>query len=66
MYVKLVGQMFLKMLGCISVPLFIPSLVVAVGSLNISVSGRIGRRGLLYCISTTVIAGVIGVVLVNM
>ena len=66
MYIKLIGDLFLLMLKCISIPLVIPSLIEAVGSLNISLSGRIGLRAFVYCITTTVIAVVLGVLLVIM
>ena len=66
MYVKFIGDLYLKMLQCISMPLVIPSLIEAVGSLSISLSGRIGLRAFVYCITTTLIAVVIGLLLVNM
>jgi len=39
MYVKFIGSLFLQMLKCIIIPLIIPSLIVAVGSLDLKISG---------------------------
>lgn len=40
MYVEFTGMLFLQMLKCIIIPLVIPSLIVAVGSLDLSLSGK--------------------------
>ena len=40
MYVKFIGSLFLQMLKCIIIPLIIPSLIVAVGSLDLKLSGN--------------------------
>ena len=42
MYVKFIGSLFLQMLKCIIIPLIIPSLIVAVGSLDLKISGMKG------------------------
>ena len=39
MYVKFLGTLFLNMLKSIIIPLIIPSLIVAVGSLDLKLSG---------------------------
>ena len=39
MYVKFLGTLFLSMLKSIIIPLIIPSLIVAVGSLDLKLSG---------------------------
>ena len=41
MYVKFIGSLFLQMLKAIIIPLIIPSLIVAVGSLDLSLSGKL-------------------------
>jgi Na+/H+-dicarboxylate symporter len=66
MYVQFLGDLFLKMLQCITIPLVVPSLIVAVGSLNLSLSGKIGCRAMVYYMATTVMAVVLGVILVIM
>jgi len=65
MYVKFVGTLFLSMLKCIIIPLIIPSLIVAVGSLDLKISGKVGARGVLYYMSTTIIAVILGIILVT-
>ena len=40
MYVKFIGTLFLQMLKAIIIPLIVPSLIVAVGSLDLSLSGE--------------------------
>ena len=40
MYIKFTGNLFLQMLKGIIIPLVIPSLIVAVGSLDIGLSGK--------------------------
>ena len=41
MYVSYVGKLFLRMLKALILPLIIPSLVAAVGSLDMSLSGKV-------------------------
>jgi hypothetical protein len=41
MYVTYVGKLFLQMLKALILPLIIPSLVAAVGSLDMSLSGKV-------------------------
>ena len=40
MYVSYVGEIFLRMLKALILPLIVPSLITAVGSLDLSLSGR--------------------------
>jgi len=65
MYVKFIGSLFLQMLKCIIIPLIIPSLIVAVGSLDLKLSGKIGARGVVYYMSTTICAVILGIILVT-
>lgn len=64
MYVSLVGKLFLRMLKAVVIPLILPSLITAVGSLNVSVSGLVGRRALVYFLLTTFLATFLGLALV--
>lgn len=41
MYVAYVGNLFLRMLKALILPLIIPSLIAAVGSLDMSLSGKV-------------------------
>jgi len=64
LYVGFLGNLFLNMLKCIIIPLVIPSLITAIGSMNLSLSGKIGIRAVVYYLSTTVMAVILGIILV--
>jgi len=65
MYVAFIGKLFLQMLKCIIIPLIIPSLISAVGSLDLSLSGKVGGRAIVYYMVTTVLAVFLGIALVT-
>merc|ERR1712117_760477 len=65
MYVSYVGKLFLRMLKALILPLIIPSLVAAVGALDMSISGKVGGRAVGYYMSTTVLAVILGIILVS-
>jgi Na+/H+-dicarboxylate symporter len=65
MYVNFIGDIFLRMLKALILPLIVSSLVSAVGSLDISLSKRIGVRAIAYYMLTTVMAVVLGIILVT-
>ena len=62
-YLKFIGDLFLRTLGALILPLIVSSLIDAVGSLDLSLSKKIGIRALLYYLATTAIAAVLGIVL---
>lgn len=64
MYIKFVGEIFLRILKGLTLPLIISSLIAAIGSLNLRLSGKIGGRAILYYLSTTVLAVSLGILLV--
>ena len=64
MYVSVVGKLFLRMLKALIIPLIVPSLITAVGSLNVSLSGAVGRRAVTYFLLTTIMASFLGFILV--
>ena len=64
MYVGFVGELFLRMLKGIIIPLIVPSIIVAIGTVSTQVSGRIGAFTMGYYLLTTVIAIVLGCILV--
>ena len=64
MYVTYVGEIFLRMLKALILPLIVPSLITAVGSLDMSLSGRVGGRAITYYLTTTLVAVVLGIILV--
>jgi Na+/H+-dicarboxylate symporter len=63
-YVKFAGDIFLRMLKALILPLIVSSLISAIGSLDLSLSGKIGARALAYYMFTTVCAVVLGIILV--
>ncbi|XP_030643601.1 excitatory amino acid transporter 3-like [Chanos chanos] len=58
------GEILMRMLKLIILPLVISSIITGVAALESDVSGRIGLRAIVYYFSTTVIAVVLGIVLV--
>ena len=60
MYVSYVGNLFLRMLKALILPLIVPSLIAAVGSLDMSISGKVGGRAVGYYMATTVLAVILG------
>ncbi|XP_012282239.1 excitatory amino acid transporter 1 [Orussus abietinus] len=64
MYVNFLGELFLRMLKSLILPLIMSSLISAIGSLDLSLSGRIGARAITYYMATTVSAVILGIILV--
>ncbi|XP_037071004.1 excitatory amino acid transporter 1-like [Pollicipes pollicipes] len=64
MYVGFLGELFLRMLKALILPLIVSSLISAVGNLDLSLSGRIGARAIGYYMVTTVMAVILGIILV--
>ncbi|KAL3252323.1 hypothetical protein MRX96_017646 [Rhipicephalus microplus] len=65
MYINFPGEVFLRMLRGLILPLITSSMVAAVGALDARLSGRIGLRAVVYYFSTTFLAIVLGIVLVT-
>lgn len=65
MYCGYAGELFLRMLKCLILPLIFSSLVFAIGNIDASLSGRIALRAVSYYFATTFIAIVIGILLVT-
>jgi len=63
-YVKFLGDLFLRTLKALILPLIVSSLVTAIGSLDLSLSGKIGSRALIYYMVTTICAVTQGIILV--
>nr|XP_029717891.1 excitatory amino acid transporter 3-like [Aedes albopictus]XP_029717892.1 excitatory amino acid transporter 3-like [Aedes albopictus]XP_029717893.1 excitatory amino acid transporter 3-like [Aedes albopictus]XP_029717894.1 excitatory amino acid transporter 3-like [Aedes albopictus] len=63
-YINFIGDIFLRMLKALILPLIVTSLIAAVGSLDLSLSGKIGGRAVLYYVITTVMAVILGIILV--
>ena len=65
MYVSYVGKLFLNMLKCVIIPLIIPSLIASIGSMDLSLSGKVGLRAVVYYMATTILAVILGIILVT-
>ena len=59
------GELLMNMLQVIILPLIVASLITAVASLDAKATGKIGRRALLYYLSTTLSAAILGMILVS-
>ena len=58
------GEIFLRMLKMLIIPLIVFSLLAGLGSLNIKLAGALGIRTLIYYACTTTIAVTLGIVIV--
>ncbi|TFK15549.1 protein patched-like protein 1 [Platysternon megacephalum] len=63
-YFAFPGEVLMRMLKLIILPLIISSMITGVAALDSSVSGKIGLRAVVYYFCTTVIAVILGIVLV--
>lgn len=59
------GELFMNMLKLLVLPLIVASLVTAVASLDAQATAKIGRRTIIYYLSTTFLAVILGIVLVT-
>ncbi|CAL4123289.1 unnamed protein product, partial [Meganyctiphanes norvegica] len=64
MYVGYIGELFLRALNTLIIPLIVSSLVSAIGNMDLSLSKKIGFRAIAFYFITTVMAVVLGIVLV--
>lgn len=60
-----VGDIFLRLLKMIIVPLVLSSVVVGISSIDVKNLGRLGAKTLLFYVSTTSLAVVVGLLAVN-
>lgn len=65
MYVNFVGDIFLRLLKSLILPLIISSLVSAISRLDVSLSGKVAARAIIFYMTTTVCAVILGIVLVT-
>ncbi|KAL3286965.1 hypothetical protein HHI36_001451 [Cryptolaemus montrouzieri] len=65
MYLAFPGEVFLRMLKCLIIPLLVTSVVTAIGSLDLSLSKKIAFRAIAYYSATTVCAVILGIILVT-
>lgn len=65
MYISFPGEIFLRMLKCLIVPLLVSSITSAIGGLDLSMSGKIACRSIVYYFITTISAVILGICLVT-
>ena len=65
MYVKYPGDMFLRCLKSLIIPLLTSSIISAIGSLDLTLSKKIAVRSIIYYTITTFCAVVLGIILVT-
>lgn len=63
MYVKFPGELFIRMLKMVIVPLVTSSVIVALTENQKASAGQLGRRTMIYYLSTTVFSAILGLVL---
>uniref|UniRef100_A0A8C4Y9V4 Amino acid transporter n=1 Tax=Gopherus evgoodei TaxID=1825980 RepID=A0A8C4Y9V4_9SAUR len=64
MLIAFPGDILMRMLKMLILPLIISSLITGLSGLDAKASGRLGTRAMVYYMSTTIIAAVLGVILV--
>lgn len=65
MYLNFVGELFLRILKSLILPLIASSLITGIASLNLSLSRKIGGRAIAFYLITTFLAVVLGISLVS-
>ncbi|KAK9731376.1 Sodium:dicarboxylate symporter family [Popillia japonica] len=63
-YVEFPGELFLRMLKSLIIPLLTASIICAVGTLDLSLSKKIALRSITYYGITTLMAVILGIILV--
>ncbi|KAG7468296.1 hypothetical protein MATL_G00141530 [Megalops atlanticus] len=64
MIIAFPGEILMRMLKMVILPLIISSLITGLAGLDAKSSGRLGTRAMVYYMSTTIIAAILGVILV--
>lgn len=64
MYLQFPGDLFLRMLKALIIPLLTASIISAIGSLDLTLSKKIAIRSICYYATTTVCAVILGIILV--
>ncbi|KAI1296730.1 Excitatory amino acid transporter 3 [Halotydeus destructor] len=65
MYLEFPGEIFLRALKCLILPLIVSSLISSLGNLDAALSGKIGSRAIMYYLASTLTAIFLGIVLVS-
>ena len=59
MYIKFPGELFIRLLKMIVIPLISSSIIVALNDIDLKSAGRLGRRTMIYYITTTLLSAII-------
>ena len=65
MYFRFPGDLLMRMLKCLIIPLIVSSLISGLAGLDAKASGKLGLRAIIYYMATTLIAVILGIVLVS-
>lgn len=65
MYLNFVGELFLRTLKSLILPLIATSLITAIASLNLTLSRKIGGRAVAFYLTTTSLSVVLGIAMVS-
>ncbi|CAF0916624.1 unnamed protein product [Adineta ricciae] len=63
-YIEFPGKIFIDILKMLILPLIVSSIISALAQLDAQSSGKMGARALVYYLGTTLIASIIGIILV--
>jgi Na+/H+-dicarboxylate symporter len=63
-YIDFPGRIFINILKLLILPLIVSSIISSLAQLDAQSSGKMGARALIYYFGTTMIAAVVGIVLV--
>ena len=63
MYIGYIGEVYLRALKALIIPLIVSSIIAAIGSLDLSLSKKIGFLAIAYYLITTILAIVLGIYL---
>ena len=63
-YIDFPGKIFINILKMLILPLIVSSIISALAQLDAQSSGKMGIRALIYYLATTLIAAILGIILV--
>ena len=65
MYLSFAGEIFLRMLKCCIIPMIVTSLIAGMAAIPGQAAGRMGALAVIYYMTTTFMAVVLGILLVS-
>lgn len=63
-YIEFPGTIFINILKMLILPLIVSSIISSLAQLDAQSSGKMGLRALIYYFATTIIAAIVGIILV--